>query len=573
MTEREGQGEAEAQRLGAGQDEDAERERRLHALRAMAWRELGMPEPEREPETRAQPGEAASGARPAAMGRQWPRRVLAPILLVALVAGGVVVASHSLTGKGASRQTAGEAKSPAVVCASAQPPYANIQVSHDGYKAHSEPMVAANPRNPLNLVGGTKFFTDPAHYQFQIGIFASFDGGCTWSDEGVLPGFVPDATTSDVSIAFDLQNDVYVAVLYAAKPGNEDFGYAESGIAVSTSHDGGKTFGAPVLVYLDTTGKVFSDKPWIVVDQTTGPHRGSVYVVWSYDNGGVCDGGGCKQDVAISRSTDGGRTFSAVQLVEGSAAFCTNAAPGRAADSHRCDAALGTVPVVEPNGTLVVVYAYEDLLNTGKIPTRLVAIASHDGGDTWTQPSLVATVRDIYGTFPPEHYRNATLPALACDPRSGQLYVAWSDKSSGDADVLLSTSHDDGETWSGPLRVNDDPRANGAEQFQPQLAVTSDGVVGVMFFDTRNDPQRGWIDVYLAQSTDHGASVTLPNIRVTTQSWDPAAGAPTDGNGLQFIGDYQGLAAAGTYFYPFWNDSRIGTQEIFTAAIPEATRS
>jgi len=60
-------------------------------------------------------------------------------------------------------------------------------------------MVAENPKNPLNLVGGSKFFTNPAHYQFQIGYYTSFDGGCNWSDGGVLPGFEKNDTTSDIS--------------------------------------------------------------------------------------------------------------------------------------------------------------------------------------------------------------------------------------------------------------------------------------------------------------------------------------------------------------------------------------
>jgi hypothetical protein len=57
---------------------------------------------------------------------------------------------------------------------------------------------------------------------------------------------------------------------------------------------------------------------------------------------------------------------------------------------------------------------------------------------------------------------------------------------------------------------------------------------------------------------------------VTTQSWDPAVDAPIDGSGQQFIGDYQGLAADDHFAHPFWNDTRTGKQEIFTAAIPGA---
>src|SRR5579884_2263897 len=63
-----------------------------------------------------------------------------------------------------------------------QPPYTNVRVSHDTFLAHSEPEIAENPNNPLDLVGGSKFFTNIDHYyHFKIGYFTSSDGGCTWT--------------------------------------------------------------------------------------------------------------------------------------------------------------------------------------------------------------------------------------------------------------------------------------------------------------------------------------------------------------------------------------------------------
>lgn len=441
-----------------------------------------------------------------------------------------------------------------------QPSFANIRVSHDSYLAHSEPMLVENPKNPLNLVGGSKSFTDPAHYRFQIGYFSSFDGGCTWMDGGVLPGFDKSVLTSDISFAFGNHNDVYAAVLFEGPQGR-------SGIAVSTSIDGGKTFGNPVNVFEDSANHAFSDKPWVTVDQTKGAHSGNIYVVWSYDHD-CGDGNYCSEELAFSRSTDGGKTFSHVRLVEGNAPFCTNAARGRPAGSTKCDAAQGAIPVVEPDGTLAIAFPYIDLMS-GHIPTRLVATSSPDGGDTWTTPVLAATIHDIVGTFPPEKYRNLSLPAFACDAQTGQLYLTWSDKGAGDADILLTTSRDHGQTWSAAVRVNDDPMDNGANQFQPQMVVAPGGVVSISFFDTRLDSQHRLIDVYLAQSIDHGASF-LKNMRITTQSWDPAIDALVDEYGLQFIGDYQGLAADSHFVHPFWNDTRTGAQEIFTAAVPSA---
>jgi hypothetical protein len=444
-----------------------------------------------------------------------------------------------------------------------QPPAANIQVSRDTFADHSEPMLAEDPRNPLHLVGGSKFFTDPAHYRFKIGSYASFDGGCTWADGGLLPGYEPQSQTSDISFAFGPTGAVYAAVLTTG-PGRA------SGISVSASADGGKTFAAPVAAFTDPAGRIFSDKPWIAVDSSHGPHRGAIYVVWSYDYDGDCgdDANACRQELAFSRSIDGGKTFSPVQFIEGAAPFCTNPAAGRPATSRLCDAALGATPVVEPDGTLAVAYAYIDL-NSGPIPTRMLVVASRDGGQTWTGPVLVASVRDISGPFPPNQYRNFSLPAFACDPTTGQLYLAWSAKTDTDADVFLSTSNASDQAWSAPVRVNDDPAGSTAYQFQPQLAVAPDGVVSVSFFDTRLDPQRRLIDVYLAQSVDRGATI-LPNQRITTRGWDPAIAAPLDDSGAQFIGDYQGLAADDHFVHPFWNDTRTGIQDIFTAAVPSA---
>ncbi|GAC1568453.1 MAG: sialidase family protein [Ktedonobacteraceae bacterium] len=442
-----------------------------------------------------------------------------------------------------------------------QPPFANVRVSHDSYLAHSEPMLVENPRIPLNLVSGSKFFTNLARYQFQIGYFFSFDGGCTWTDGGVLPGFLKEyTTTSDITFAFGTQNNVYAAVLYEARGGM-------SGIAVSTSHDAGKTFGNPVSVFESNANQVFNDKPWITADQTNG----HIYVVWSYDYGNDCGADNpCVGEVAFSRSIDGGRTFSPPRFIEGNAPFCVNPLPDRPPHSTRCDGAIGATPVVAPGGILAVAFlnSYAAIEPAGKAtPDRMLVVTSLDGGTTWTMPTSIATIHDIFGYFPPERYRNLSLPAFACDPRTGQLYITWSDKGTGDADILFSASQDHGQTWSTPLRVNDDALRNGANQFQPQMAVAPNGVISISFFDTRLDPSHKLIDVYLAQSTDHGAAF-LKNVRVTTQSWNPAVGAPTDGYGSQFIGDYQGLAVDNRFAHPFWNDTRTGAQEIFTAAIP-----
>lgn len=553
---------------GQQANEDMLRARRRDALRELAREQTGeLPV--------AHPANAPAHGQSASRRGAWRIALIALsvcLVLAALAGGGI----FAVTRMRASQPTIGSGSHPQPTAAPSCLPHApastgaatpavteNIRVSDDTYKAHSEPMVAINPANPRNLVGGSKMFTDTAHYEFQIGTYTSFDGGCTWTDNGVLPGFAATELTSDVSIAFGPDNRVYAAVLYTD---NKNV----SGIAVSASTDGGKTFGLPVRVFENTTGAVFSDKPWLTVDMSGGHFNGSVYVVWSYDHGGTCGfDNACQQNLAFSRSSDNGATFSPVQWVGGSAPFCSNPATGRAPDSRVCDGALGAIPAILPNGMLAVAFDYMDVMSTGKIPTRLAVVTSRDGGAHWAAPTLIATIADISGVFPPNRYRVASLPAFAADPMQNKLYIAWADKSRGDADILFSSSSDAGQTWSKPIRVNDDAASSGANQFQPQLAVAPNGVVTVSFFDTRLDHMERLIDVYLAQSVDGGASF-LPNVRVTTQSWNPDVDAPVDGAGQQFIGDYQGLAVTNEYACPFWNDTRTRSQEIFTALVPSA---
>jgi hypothetical protein len=506
---------------------------------------------------------------------------LVVVVLVAIVAAGTLLALHLSSTHFPPVQTTPTTGGSVVslpgggACVTDVPtghqPYANIQVTKDGYPAHSEPEIAENPANPLELVAGSKYFTDPAHYKFQIGYAYSRDGGCTWTDGKLLPGFPSSSSeiVSDVTFAFGPGNRAYVAVLF------DGIETPESGIAVSTSLDGGQTFGKPTKVYEDLTGNIFSDKPWIAVDDTHGPTRGNVYVAWSYDYGTGCGNGNpCFEELAFSRSRNGGKTFSPVQLVEGNAPFCTNIVPSRPAGSTRCDAALGATPAVEPDGTLAIAYAYMDILggfpNHQNIPTKMLVITSQDGGKTWTTPVLVATIHDTPGYLLPDRFRNFSLPGFAASPNSSHdLYLVWNDERQGQAEIVLTASHDGGQSWSAPILVNDDPPGDGANHAQPAIAVAPNGAVSVTFFDTRNDPAHRLLDVYLAQSTNGGASF-LPNVRVTSLHIDPSVDAPIDEYGNQFFGDYQGLTADNTFVHPLWNDTRTGEQQLETAALPSA---
>jgi hypothetical protein len=124
------------------------------------------------------------------------------------------------------------------------------------------------------------------------------------------------------------------------------------------------------------------------------------------------------------------------------------------------------------------------------------------------------------------------------------LYVTWSDYRNGDLDVFLAASDDGGKHWSAPVRVNNDPIHNGAEQFFQWLAVDpTDGSVNLIFYDRRGDPQNRNQIVVLARSTDNGQSFS--NYAWSEESFE-ASGV--------FFGDYSGIAAYGGHVYGIWTE-------------------
>jgi hypothetical protein len=458
----------------------------------------------------------------------------------------------------------------------------NIRVSHDSFGAHSEPAIAENPRNHKNMVAASKFFFDPPHYQFKIGYFYTLDGGHSWHDGGLLPGFDAYSQVSDVSLAFDRAGNVYACVLAVGKPG--------SGIFVLKSTDGGRTFGQPVAVYLDPTLKTFSDKPWIAVDTSSRPTQGNVYVVWNLDSNTAANddqevrsstdaapptvqrlpesrpsptlqsgppNSQLDMQIVFARSTDGGHTFSAPLRISGP-------------DQGRV---LGAMPVVGPDGSITVIYTIFDKESA----TAIYAVHSTDAGLSFSAPVLAHAIVGLPYHLSNGTFRNFTLPDLAVDPVTGALYLVWSDYRMHQADVLFSRSTDGGQTWSVPLRVNDDPPHNGADHFMPAVAVARDGVITVSWFDRRRDPTDHLIDTYLAQSNNGGITFGR-NRRVTTTNWDPAIDAPEPEGKPDdtFIGDYEALCADNRFAHPLWNSTQNGrTQEIYMAnvrSIPAGTR-
>ena len=176
----------------------------------------------------------------------------------------------------------------------------------------------------------------------------------------------------------------------------------------------------------------------------------------------------------------------------------------------------------------------------------------------------VVFVSDIPGGWDyaiPGIYRAIGFPVTACDisngPYRGTIYINWSDQrnGAGDTDAWLVKSNDGGNTWSQPVRVNDDPP--GKHQFFTWMAIDqSNGYLYFVFYDRRNYEDNN-TDVYMARSTDGGATFT--NFKISSEPFLP--------NSNIFFGDYTNLTAHNNVIRPIWARCHNNQMSIWTAII------
>ncbi len=389
----------------------------------------------------------------------------------------------------------------------------------------TEPGVAVNPMNPEQVVA---VFQDNVHAAY------STDAGAAWHVEEAAPKNY--RISGDVSVAFDNQGHAFVCYIAFDKLGSFNYwarGATRNGIFVRRSLDGGKTWEEnhiPVAEQASTPGIPFEDKPYIVADNSKSKYAGNLYIGWTRWR--IAD-----SQMVISRSTDEGKTWS--QPVE------IDAHPGLPRDDN--GAAEGFDGAVGSDGTLYTIWSQGD---------DLMMVTSKDGGKTFSHARAIIHTAPIMFAIDTLERANG-FPQIAVDPKSKRLYVTWTDYRNGDIDVFLATSSDRGRHWSAPIRVNNDPIHNGAEQFFQWLAVDPvDGSVNVVFYDRRGDPQGRKQIVVLARSTDAGR--TFSNYAWTDE--------PFQVNSV-FFGDYNGLAAYGGRVYGVW------TEQPGPPATPETSNS
>jgi len=453
--------------------------------------------------------------------------------------------------------------------------------------AQNETTIDVNPSNPKNLVAGANdyriFNTRENRNDTSGWAYTSFNGGTTWANvqlphltfqTGATGALSDMDAAGDPAVAFGPNNTVYYANIVFSRLNDGN------GVAISKSTDGGLTWGEPSIVQLDgvladgtpTPTPYLNDKEWIAVDQASG----AVYVTWTrYGPSG--------SPIVVSKSTDGGLTWSAFATVNGS--FVNGVTPY----------SQGSNPKVGRHGELYI--AYETAIcqtlacdQPSDHDATMIA-TSTDGGATFTNTEIAANfdfpVNDDVGdtTLTGENFRINSFPQLTIDAKTGRLFIVWADDRNGqydaagnsvktNGDVFLTTSAN-GKEWTKLFQLG-----SSADEVFPAVAAYN-GRTLVSFYTRTYDPNGIGLDFAYTNAVGLPTNFNNSFTRLTTQTSNPQVqfvgiGA-VSGQELQgvFIGDYTAVAMGSDLVaHPMWTDFRgkpgvtLPNQDAYGQAIP-----
>jgi len=452
----------------------------------------------------------------------------------------------------------------------------------------NETTVVVNPMNANNVVAGANDYRTCCDFNgLNDGTgwaYYSFDGGATWQN-ALVPGLTAETggsgnfkrvdSAGDPSLAFGPDGTLYYANIVFSRAS------FASGIAVSISHDGGASWGAPTMIGYVDAGNYFNDKEWIAA----GPD-GRVAVTWTSFSLGRQGAGYLSSRIVGAFSKDGGKTWNRQGWPVSDA-------------THPYD--QGSFPQFGSDGTLYV--AYEGATpSSGYSQDATVVARSTDGGMSFSNVEIGRVFDDLdcypifagRQTLTGEHFRLNSYPSFSVDPLTGELAVVWADnQGSGTCGTggasFTGTTAAQVKLVSGPWGSLSAPATitSGADKVFPAVAARG-GVIAVSYytrdFAGTHDPATCNVTTgstapgihptvvsssvcldYASSSSTSGFAET----RLTTEGSNPYVQF-ADGS---FIGDYSAIALGSDgVAHPVWTDFRgrpgvtAANQDIYTQA-------
>ncbi len=380
----------------------------------------------------------------------------------------------------------------------------------------SEPNLAVNPANPLEMVA-TTFTPSPNLGSPSSPVFHTSDGGQTWSLVDVIPGTpVRDQTTRFATQGGEL----YGGVLWG--PGG--IGSINFGVLRTNDFSGATTMA--VLAQ-----RLNDDQPFIqAATVPTGPDAGKDRIyVGSNDHAP----GNIPATIDLSLDADNAVPATSTAVIEGRSV-------GRDWPQIR--------PAIHPDGTVYAVF----YAGISPLSSFDVVIVRDDnwasGGSPFTaltdtgdgnQGVRIATGISLpslpSGLYIGQQRINGDI-AVAVDPRnSGTVYACWGDFQGGTYTLRVSRSTDRGATWSAGIRTIDNAT-------NPALAVNAAGRLAFLYQLVAGPTGSQTWESIVELTTDDFATFTTHVLARTPAGSPGKAGDP-------YLGDYLSMMAVGNDFH------------------------
>jgi hypothetical protein len=386
--------------------------------------------------------------------------------------------------------------------------------------------------------------TSSAFYVFR----STGDAGASWNFTGhpVTETFDTTGTilndkqymTIDDSPSSPFRDRIYVTWTLFAADGTAYILEAHSG-------DYGQTFSSPVVV--STTSSLCSNTFGVPTPQGTCNENqfsdpftapdGTLYVAYANFNNSLSNSSDNHNQILLTKSTDGGQTFSAPVLVGN-----YNDLPDCATYQGGQDAGRACVP---EKGT-----SQNSVFRAANYPS---------GGVNPANPSQVVVT---YGSYinRDSNESNGCAPA-GISGFGTDLYTGVKTAGACNNKIIFSTSNDSGATFTGttvdqrlmPV-VNTAPGQKRTDQWFQWATFTPSGTLVTSNYDRQYGSSEfsGNMDFSVSTSTNLSSFKVS---RATSASMPPPTQFPTAQGGGEFIGDYTGVTAvSGTH--PLWSDTR-----------------
>ncbi len=296
-----------------------------------------------------------------------------------------------------------------------------------------------DPYPQIAVLGSNAYITWYDQGTSDIFLRRSTDNGTTWKAIANISNNAGESFYPQVAVS---GSNVYVT-WYDNTPGNYD-------ILFKRSTDNGATWKAVVNI---------SNNAGSSSGQQIAVSGANVYVTWS----DTTDSTNGNPETLVRRSTDNGATWKAAVNISNSTGYSYN-------------------QQIAVSGANVYVTWSDDTDSAGN--GEILLRRSTDNGATW---KAVKNLSNNIG--------NSSVPQIKVS--GANVYVTWYDDTTGNNEILVRRSTDNGATWKAVKNLSN----NAGRSYAPQITIVGSDVYIVWVDNTPGND-----DIFLRRSADNGAT-------------------------------------------------------------------